>query len=212
MMRAPPTHQSNPSVFLASLVLPGCGASPSQKIAYYATMVGTKGTWLDVLDAGLAGDRLEKDIFFLVTKKEEGLDLFSIKTYMKNHIPDLEIEGHDAPPNRASKDTWVFLSCNASYQHGKNDPRNHWMPCVFREQVEPSLFEELTTESRIRIMREVTVVQKQMSENVINDGEPAITASLEMQRDEFLVWIWNLRFMYIYLYLKFILMCLYSFL
>ena len=66
-------------------------------------MVGTKGTWLDVLDAGLAGDRLEKDIFFLVTKKEEGLDLFSIKTYMKNHIPDLEIEGHDAPPNRASK-------------------------------------------------------------------------------------------------------------
>ena len=82
-------------------------------------MVGTKGTWLDVLDAGLAGDRLEKDIFFLVTKKEEGLDLFSIKTYMKNHIPDLEIEGHDAPPNRASKDTWVFLSSNASYQHGK---------------------------------------------------------------------------------------------
>ena len=78
--------------------------------------------------------------------------------------------------------------------------------------MEPSLFEELTTESRIRIMREVTVVQKQMSENVINDGEPAITASLEMQRDEFLVWIWNLRFMYIDLYLKFILMCLYSFL
>ena len=59
--------------------------------------------------------------------------------------------------------------------------------------MEPSLFEELTTESRIRIMREVTVVQKQMSENVINDGEPAITASLEMQRDEFLVWIWKFK-------------------
>ena len=61
---------------------------------------------------------------------------YSLIAGQEDDIPFPEVDRYD--PN-----TWCLVSCHARYD-SSSDQRNHWIPAVFKEQVPPEVYTELT--------------------------------------------------------------------
>ena len=114
---------------------------------------------------------------------KSAIEIADIQTAVKR-FSGVDLGFEPTPVQRDSPKTWLLLSCNAVFDCGPDVAMNHWIPCVFKEQVKAEEYEELTLDVRRQCMREVTNIQKQMRKHLGSEDADAICESLEMQRQE----------------------------
>ena len=167
-----------PWIFKVSCPFPGI----EQRILAYAMSLEKSGVWLDYLDAGLCAGSLDNRLHLLI-HTQNAFEIADIQTFVKQFSGiDLGIE--ETPLRRDCAKTWVLLSCNALFDCGKDAAKNHWIPCVFKEQLDAEEYDELTIETRRKCVREVTALQKQMAKHLTSQDADAVCESLEIQRQE----------------------------
>lgn len=148
------------------------------QIMRYAGKLAEEGMWLDYLDAGLAADKYEANVYFVVHIPGD-LEIVDLRNYIEQRTK-LNLEALD-PCDRSSKTSWLFLSCSVNYD--PNCIKNHWIPCVFKEQVTPEQYDELTVVATRTIMRQVASVQKEIITNMQRQQEE-LNPSLEEYREQ----------------------------
>ena len=153
-----------------------------QRVLDYAKSLEKKGTWLDYLDAGLCAGNLGCRLHLMI-HTENKFEIADIQSFVKQ-LSEVDLGLEPEPLQRDSSKTWLLLSCNALFDDGRDAPKNHWVPCVFKEQVTPEEYEELTVDARRQCMREVTSLQKKMGDHLGDPAADAICESLEIQRQE----------------------------
>lgn len=105
----------------------------------YAHKTFENACWLDWLDAALVASNNKKALGIIqYTTAEAKLSIDHVSRFLQ------EIPG-GSPENRIGdftlnkdKSSWLLLSCSASYQ--PSAVANHWVPCVFQEQVDPGVY------------------------------------------------------------------------
>eukprot|EP00435_Cladocopium_sp_Y103_P045847 s210_g13.t1 len=113
-------------------------------IRSYAESVATSGFYLDVIDAQLLAEHLERRLFIVVDRDADQLEFQIVDDYLATMLPpgmhfaDLDPAAGDEP---AGSD-WCLLSCNALY-----DPvgvHNHWIPLLRKKSLPESIWIDLT--------------------------------------------------------------------
>lgn len=101
-------------------------------IEQYATMVRSKGFWLEVVDAEMICRSSGRCLVVGVDNADEPLRLMnSVEQFGHLILPgDTSLDAEIDPTDRH---TCVLISCNASYR--PDGPKNHWVPGFFKGQI-----------------------------------------------------------------------------
>lgn len=143
------------------------------------------GFHLDLLDASLIADREGKRLAILFdSANEQGLISKTCVQCLSEHLPEgvnIEAEGEHVSLDKASKDVWCLISCNALFQVGAVS--NHWVPGYFRENLGDNVFEQALVTARTHAMRTCIQLNKDWME-VEDDGEEAALDSIQLELDK----------------------------
>lgn len=125
------------------------------KILQYSEFASNEGSWLDVLDAAIVATNQNAFLQIILAKPDGKVDIFGMNAYFASLIPGM---GYEDPSSRdrTSPKEWLFLSCNADFLHENGSRRNHWIPCVYREQVSDEKFHELTVQARSKVQKDIS--------------------------------------------------------
>lgn len=162
---------------------PGTGRWLSAAVKRYAKKVSENRFWLDWLDAALFASQSDQALGFInYNDKSPKLVIENSSTFL-NQIPG---DHESFPTGELKKDgqTWLLLSCNSSYD--REGPVNHWLPCVYREQVSESVWLELVNQAIAKAKVAIVALEAEMGDlELEEDGETqeALAASLLSQID-----------------------------
>ena len=130
----------------------GPGQRISDKIDKYCERVQKTGTFLEVIDAEIFCRQAGKMLAIGVDTHNSVLEVkpstafwYTLMAGQEDGVPFPEVDRSD--PN-----TWCLISCHAKYDSSAVQ-RNHWIPAVFKEQVPPEVYTELTV-SKCKIFNE----------------------------------------------------------
>ena len=140
----------------------GCG--PAEKMANdiraYAGKVASDAFWLDWVDGVLFAENCDKTLGFITHCRAKGAPLtISHANDSLRQIPGLEAEGGNHAVERTS-DTWLVMACNVGYD--PRGPCNHWIPCVFKEVVQKSTYDELVHQQVASLKVQIASLQSDL--------------------------------------------------
>lgn len=144
-----------PAICLAGSVKPLI----QQCMEKYAQKVATTGQYLDLADAQLMAEEHLGEVVLIIDDVNLQGPLLLAET-LAEMVPGLQKEGSEI--NRSSKQTWVLVSCCATFEAGAD--RNHWIPGFFREQLGDPLYEHLTKGSIDEEAAMMETIQAELTE------------------------------------------------
>ena len=118
-------------------------------IEKYAQKVQSDKFFLDLLDAAIYTDKMDKDLSVVVDHGDR-VELSLAVGQLQTLAPDLKVKGGTpgsdpcvvTPEDRCTPLTWLLISTNAKYE--PKGVKNHWLPAFFKEQLPPKEYSQLT--------------------------------------------------------------------
>ena len=123
----------------------------AKQIEQYAASVKETGFYLDVQDAFLYAEEKSCEVVVAVPmpKKKSNtlqLELGLLSQELMDVVQDLTFNDAPSVIDRTSSKMWVLISVNATFDPA--EPKNHWLPGFFKEQLTQKDWEDLTIQSQ----------------------------------------------------------------
>lgn len=155
----------------------------AESIRAYASRVGKPGEWLDWLDAVLFAVNMDKHLGFInynvARPSGVALEIEDANASLK------EIPGSDllnvSHTFQRTEDAWCLLACNASFD--KRARANHWVPCVCKENVPESTYNELVAQQIASLKVSIAELQSQLLDMELED-DPEVSAQMTVSLND----------------------------